>query len=208
MKKLINFTNLLLCLVLASYNISAQASTLDITITTHYNSSLNFFNNNLNFNFHFEHDNVNSVSDSFFTNDSSVIVTSSLTNPNTGDLLGSSLQTYGTDSWDYGAIYISDSEFGFETVNLPSLTSISGNELFFSNVLQGFNAVTNDLNQLLYRNVIPEDTLFNNTNTVVSVAFNNTPAVIPVPAAIWFMASGLLGLVGFSRKTKPEAVTA
>jgi len=33
----------------------------------------------------------------------------------------------------------------------------------------------------------------------------NIPSSVPVPAAIWFMGSGLLGLMGFSRKNKKLA---
>jgi len=33
----------------------------------------------------------------------------------------------------------------------------------------------------------------------------NIPSSVPVPAAIWFMGSGLLGLMGFSRKSKKLA---
>lgn len=43
-----------------------------------------------------------------------------------------------------------------------------------------------------------------NTNTVVGT-FNLAPAAVPVPAAVWMFGSGLLGLLGVSRR---KAVTA
>lgn len=36
----------------------------------------------------------------------------------------------------------------------------------------------------------------------------DTPSAVPVPAAIWLMGSGLLGLIGFSRQKKTQSVAA
>ncbi len=43
------------------------------------------------------------------------------------------------------------------------------------------------------------------TNTQLTTAL---VSAVPVPAAIWFMGSGLLGLMGFSRKNKAQSVVA
>ena len=41
-----------------------------------------------------------------------------------------------------------------------------------------------------------------------SSTFGTSPSPVPVPAAVWFMGSGLLGLMGFSRKNKVQSVAA
>jgi len=49
------------------------------------------------------------------------------------------------------------------------------------------------------------------SSTAQQVNFDNVRldiSSVPVPAAVWFMGSGLLGLIGFSRKNKPQAITA
>jgi hypothetical protein len=46
--------------------------------------------------------------------------------------------------------------------------------------------------------VISFQTPFNQTHLIDNIALS--PTVIPIPAAIWFMGSGLIGLIGMRRK--------
>jgi len=60
------------------------------------------------------------------------------------------------------------------------------------------------------------DSAFSFTD-ITSSGYDNSPvgfllvsdgvSAVPLPAGVWLMGSGLLGLIGFSRKTKPSVVT-
>lgn len=47
-----------------------------------------------------------------------------------------------------------------------------------------------------------------NTILTISYTYDESVAAVPVPAAIWLMGSGLLGLIGFSRQKKTQSVAA
>jgi len=107
-----------------------------------------------------------------------------------GNVLGTNV------AWDDASAYNSTS-YGFDDKEFSIDYFISGalfSSLFsdnMANVFVDFGSGMNAFSSAYYSSV--------------SLAYNDGVSAVPVPAAIWFMGSGLLGLMGFSRKNKKLA---
>ena len=117
----------------------------------------------------------------------------------TGELIAQ--QFVGRESVTYDFTHLVDS--GLNRINLSLLNDSPG-----SGYTQGWSVLVNDESIAAFEcgdfNFVgcDDSALTQGIVYTADIEFNNVTSVVPVPAAVWLFASGLLGLMGIARKRR------